>query len=107
MSVGIISIFADCKCGKAEDNKLSKFIEPFPPGTEKVPYIRDEVSTTNTHREYTTEKNTDVQENYNTNNDKNVIQVQLGERHESPNTQPQEKPVEAVTINPYDIPDDF
>ncbi len=115
--MGIIGIFADCKCEKDSKDKPTKFIEPFPPGTEKapyVPYIKEENSTGNANSEVLKAENfeervEDTCENLNEKTDeKNIIQiqVQLDEGKTEAKYFPQKQQV-AVAVNPYDIPDDF
>jgi hypothetical protein len=102
LCVGIISIFADCNCEKDYSKKKeSKFIEPFPAGTQKVPYVRDELTTNNNLEEGRSD--TAESNNNNYNNEKNdIIQVDIVQKEDDEYTQ--EK---TATANPYDVPEDF
>lgn len=104
MFVGIICIFADIKCDK-EYKKGNNYVDPFPPGTEKVPYIKQEITSNNITTE---QSNTEDNDRRDTNSacleKENTIEIKNKEEA----TQEYNKSKEVVVnSNPYDIPDDF
>jgi len=91
-------MFADCKLDK-EYKKESKFIQPFPAGTEKVPYVRED-SNSNTTEEHRDDCTTENSSNNDEGAKNDIIQVQI--------SQPDEDfKEEKVQSNPYDLPEDF
>jgi hypothetical protein len=96
LSVGIISIFCDFKCDTKEEKKDKNYVEPFPVGTQKVAYVRDDISSS----QILEKEKFDSGENITTNTDKcDIIYI---------NTETQlDYQEEKIAVNPYDLPEDF
>lgn len=120
----MIAIFADCNCdkdSKKSSKKRREFIEPFPIGTEKVPYVCQDIINTQTGLE----EGLKIEENENnhcrtdSSPDKNIIQLEMLETPENENNYNTydisdnnynnnfNNNDNNIQINPYDIPDDF
>jgi len=92
--VGILCIFADCK--RDSKKKDSKFVVPFPPGTKKVPYVRDDLSI-NTSEDIKAE-NIKIKYTTETSDKSDTIQIQ---------DPTQQQKHDKISTNPYDLPEDF
>lgn len=101
MFVGIVSIFADCTVVKDKDTPENKFIQPFPPGTQKVPYVREDTNMTS--EETGRESNMENTRNNDLNIKSDIIEVK--ESHST--TEEYNQDDMKVKSNPYDLPEDF
>lgn len=101
--VGIVGLFADCKLDK--ENKNSKFIQPFPPGTKKVPYVRDDLAITSERQDYGADVEIKIETSIKT--DTTTNSGVSPEKSQVDNLYVKTASQDKRSANPYDIPDDF
>jgi len=101
--VGILGLFADCKLDK--ENKNSNFIQPFPPGTKKVPYLRDDLASTSERQDYGADVEIKIEPSIKT--DTTTDSGVNSEKSTVDNIYVKTASQDKSNANPYDIPDDF